>query len=512
MSERYMTADELYIRTMEHVAPLPCQEAYARNLAELFSYHMKKNYLMDNGFSAEYLPYQSAIVVAPSGQGKSFLMREMAKICKTNVILIDGSSLCHEGWKGVSLSQRLLAAKNAAKDDSTFERSIIVIDEADKLRHWGTQYDQSAAQENLLQLFGGDPIVAEGSNNREAVSLDSSRWTIILAGAFSGLDDIIRSRLNCKSSMGFSVANNEKEITTAEVMQKVIPQDLVKYGMMTELIGRIGSIICIKPMELEDYRQLLTANSGSICKRYINYFASLYGVDFAMTEDSVQTIANSCMNSTTGARAIHPLINDLMREAMSSVDRDSNINKVILDALDGKCCVRYERGSRKYSALDPDAVEVLDYAASELSSNFTEPYMLKASSVSAMTNKIISIYDETDGDQNCRGELYTFLNCCIYYLKHNTNPEDFCFDSLFKLAKTVQKSSFNEDSTFDIMMKDGIKVDTKRGLLAGYYESFVSRFTLHTSTKLVTAMNKISRRLLEEYNSSDVRFEISRSN
>jgi len=178
--------------------------------------------------------------------------------------------------------------------------------------------------------------------------------------------------------MGFSVAKNAKEMTPAEVMQEVIPQDLVKYGMMTELIGRIGSIISIKPMELEDYRQLLTADSGSICKRYINYFTSLYGVDFCMTEESVQTIANNCMNSSTGARAINPLINDLMREAMSSVDRDCNINKVILDATNGKCCVRYERGSRKYSALDPDAVEVLDYAASELSSNFTEPYILKA--------------------------------------------------------------------------------------------------------------------------------------
>ncbi len=510
MGRNYMTADELYQRTMEHIAPLPCQESYARNLAELFSYHMKKNYLMDNGYSATHLPYQSAIVVAPSGQGKSFLLREMAKICKTNVVWVDGSSLCHEGWKGVSLSQRLLAAKNSAKDDAMFERSIIVIDEADKLRHWGTQYDQSAAQENLLQLFGGDPIVAEGSNNREAVSFDSSRWTILLVGAFSGLDEIIRSRLNCKAAMGFSTKHNEKEMTTAEVMKQATPQDLVKYGMMTELIGRIGSIISISPMELEDYRQLLIADNGSISRRYSNYFSSLYGVDFAMTEESVKTIASNCMNSTTGARAINPLINDLMREAMSAIDRDAKISRVLLDAVNGECFVRYEKGVRQYSVLDPDATEVLDYVSSELSVDFSTPYMLKASSVTAMTNKLCRIYDGTDGDQNSHGELYSFLNCCIYYLKHNTNPEDFCFESLIKLAKTVHKSSFNEDSTFDIMMKDGMKVDERKGILAGYYAAFISRFTLNTSSKLLAALNKISQKMLEEYNSTKVFFEINR--
>lgn len=399
---------------------------------------MKKNYLMDNGFLQEFLPYQSGIVVAPSGQGKSFLLREMAKICKTNVVLIDGSTLCHEGWKGVSLSQRLLAARNSAKDNDKFDRSIIVIDEADKLRLWGTEHDQAGAQENLLQLFGGDPIVAEGSN-REAESIDSSRWTILLAGACAGLDDIIRSRLNCKPSVGFSTAKESKELTTAEVMKQVTPQDLVEYGIMNELMGRIGSIICIDPMGLEDYRRLLTANSGSISHRYSNYFSSLYGVDFVMTEEAVQAIANKCMKSTTGARSINPLINDLMREAMSMVDRDYSINKVILDATNGDCCVRYESGSREYSALDPHMTDVMGYVSPELSADVSVPYMLKATSVSAMTNKICRIYGETDGDQSAFSELYAFLNCSIYYLKHNTNPEDFCFDSLFKLAKTVKK-------------------------------------------------------------------------
>ena len=131
-----------------------------------------------------------------------------------------------------------------------------------------------------------------------------------------------------------------------QLMKMAKLDDLVDYGMMRELMGRVGSLLYIDPMQYEDYRQLLTAENGHIYK-YNTFLNSFHGVGMTITEDAVKTIADECIDSPTGARAILPLINDLMREAMTMVDRDERINKVVLDSKDGQCMITYEYGLRE---------------------------------------------------------------------------------------------------------------------------------------------------------------------
>lgn len=105
MEQRLTTADAIFERTMRTVAPLPCQKAYLKQLASIMSFHIHRNHLMDEGYLVDDLPPMSAIVIAPTGQGKTFLLRKMAEAIDLNLITVDCSTLAAEGWKGVGLSQ-----------------------------------------------------------------------------------------------------------------------------------------------------------------------------------------------------------------------------------------------------------------------------------------------------------------------------------------------------------------------------------------------------------------------
>ena len=141
MDTNNITSRQILERTLASIAPLPSQMEYAKELATIISMHLHKNQLMDQGFSADALPSPSAIVVAATGQGKTFLIRKMTECLGINLITIDCSSLAAEGWKGSSISQRLVAAMEEAKSEKAFYRSILFFDEVDKLHFWGTKYD-----------------------------------------------------------------------------------------------------------------------------------------------------------------------------------------------------------------------------------------------------------------------------------------------------------------------------------------------------------------------------------
>lgn len=493
----YMTADEIYDAAMELVAPLPCQEQYIRGLSAIFSYHVKKNMLMDAGFDAQELPQQSAVIVAPSGQGKTHILQAVSKICKTNIITIDGSMLCREGWKGINISQAILAAKKSVKNDEEFARSIVLVDECDKLRQWNTVHDESNAQVNLLQLYDGRSLVAEGEG-REPVTIDLNRFTVILAGAFSGLEDIIRQRVMPQAEIGFSRAD-KVEYTTAQLMKMAKLDDLVDYGMMRELMGRVGSLLYIDPMQYEDYRQLLTAENGHIYK-YNTFLNSFHGVGMTITEDAVKTIADECIDSPTGARAILPLINDLMREAMTMVDRDERINKVVLDSKDGQCMITYEYGLRE----EPIVVN------KSVPKEPMEPYVLEGS-VHEVVSKLCEIYMEAQGNVTVLPELRTFLQTSLLFLSTEVNDEDLNFRSLVKLAHITKDDMSDYKTTYEIMLERAIRQGTATPLLEECLESYRNKQTPNTMRKLTVALDCIISYIYENYHSNDVKFKFTDS-
>lgn len=493
-----MTADEIFEKAMKEVAPLPCQESYIRELASIFSFHIKKNALMDSGFSAENLPVQGGLVVSPTGSGKTFLFRAVAKVVGINTIIIDCSSLSRDGWKGTSLSQQLIAAKNSAEDRNAFEKSILFFDEVDKMKLYNNGHDEGNPMDNLLQLYNGGKVVAEGAN-KEIEYIDVSRFTIILGGAFSGLEDIILNRLTPKKSIGFATGSDVNSFDMKKIMHHAIPDDLEKYGLKKELLARIGSIISIDPMEEKDYECLLSSKDGSIKSRYNNFFLFGCGVKFDVSKSAISHIAHSCSKSKMGARAVNPIINDIMRQAIVMVDRDKSINSIILDAGDDGCFLTYEHGPRYSNAIGDSNVPCT-------------PYYLTAKSLSSMVTKICELYRKSGCDLDYADEFKYFVNTSLMYLHYHSNPSDFCYESLQKLARTTGKTSRANKSTFDVVITQVIDNDANSSKIKPYYEKFEDLWNQDTIHRLNKALTVIIQKIRSDHRSCDIKFRLESNN
>lgn len=496
--KKYTTADEIFERTMRKIAPLPCQENYARQLASILSFHVHKNILMDDGISVDDLPSMSALVVAPTGQGKTYLIRKMAEILDLNCIVVDCSTLAAEGWKGVSLGQRLLAAKkDSGLKEEVFAKSLLFLDEVDKIKLWGTRHDQSNPMTNILQLYNAGTVAAE--DGRESVNIDIKRFTVLLGGAFDGLDEIVANRLRPRVRIGFSEDNTRQEKQSeAELLQQVTIEDLTKFGMMPELLGRVGTILSIKPMELEDYKQLLSAESGSIQKKYNTYLRNLYGVTFEISDAGTESIAKKCLDSGTGARAVTPLVNNLMRDTLAEVERNRDIRKVILDAGEDGCSIRYEYGDRAYSfhkfKQDPEAPDKKAYPV----------IWIKARTPDRLAGRLCRFYanacNEDPIDMAILPEFRAFLTCALTYLSQHCRKEDFSFDSLEKLARIVPRDHY-EKSTFEIMMEGKMADDP-------VYKEYLRVYDSKLAGEMVECLNAIIWYICEKRGEVVIRFEL----
>ena len=482
-----ISSKEILEKTLQYVAPLPSQLEYARNLATIFSMHLHKNQLIDRGIQADALPAPSALVVASTGQGKTYLIRKMAECLGVNLITMDCSSLAAEGWKGISMTQRLAAAMSDAKDEKSFQQSILFFDEVDKLRFWGTKNDQGNAMNNILQLYNGGAVSIE--QDKKVINVDIRRFTILLGGAFAGIEDIIRARVCPKARIGFSNQVEKAEMSKAEIMKSVNTEDLEKYGMMPELLGRIGTILTIPPLSLLDYRQLLSAEAGSLQCKYNNYL-SLYGVSFAITEPGVKVIADKCMTANTGARAVNPLVDELMRRAIENVENDETINRVLLDADGNDCCIRYEHGSKKKEPADEQ----------KGSGKELPWHTIKANNTPALVRKLCRYYRNVAGDQAVLKQLEAFLNCAVPYLHKRCDKSEFTLQSLLILAGQTRKNG--EQSSFELKLRRTYCIQRTT------YNEYVEAYNNWFSQNVTSALEEIRRYIWAYHGERQVRFEV----
>ena len=487
MDTNNITSRQILERTLASIAPLPSQMEYAKELATIISMHLHKNQLMDQGFSADALPSPSAIVVAATGQGKTFLIRKMTECLGINLITIDCSSLAAEGWKGSSISQRLVAAMEEAKSEKAFYQSILFFDEVDKLHFWGTKYDQGNAMSNILQLYNSGSVSVEV--DKKVINIDSRRFTIILGGAFTGLENIIRERVYPKARIGFSQQSDRPPTRGFELLQKATIQDLANYGLMPELLGRIGTILSIPPLDVEDYRQLLTAPIGSLQHRYANYL-SLYGVALSFTEAGTQAVAQMCIQSHIGARAVNPFVDSLMRKAIVAVEEDKSIVHVIVDANGGSCYTRYEHSSE----------DRLQTSASAKQSVASPWYTVKAKNTPALVQKLCRYYRNANGTPEILQQLEPFLSCSITYLHKCCEKKDMTLDALFALSKQTKRG--HNLSPFDEIIQRSLCIP------GSMYRVYLEAYTDSIHQNLQSALETIQSYIHSNHGKRQVCFSV----
>ena len=279
------------------------------------------------------------LMIGPTGSGKTYLVKTLAKLLDVPLAITDATSLTEAGYIGddiESVVSKLLAA--ADNDVERAEQGIIFIDEIDKIakKHTSNQRDVSgeSVQQGMLKLLEGSEVeVPVGANSKNAMvpltTVNTKNILFICAGAFPDLEDIIKERLTKKTSMGFNAELKDKYEHDEDILSKVTVEDLRKFGMIPEFLGRMPIIFTLKGLDKDMLVKILKEPRNAILKQYQKLLA-LDEVSLVFDDGALETIAEKAMEKDTGARALRAIIEEFMLDIMYEIPKDDNIGEVTI--------------------------------------------------------------------------------------------------------------------------------------------------------------------------------------
>lgn len=279
------------------------------------------------------------LMIGPTGSGKTFLVKMLAKILQVPLAITDATSLTEAGYIGddvESVLSKLLAA--ADNDVERAEQGIIFIDEIDKIakKQSTTNRDVSgeAVQQGLLKLLEGSEVeVPVGATNKNAMvpmtTINTKNILFICGGAFPKLGKIIKNRLTKQMSIGFRGELKDKYDNDPDLYAKVTSEDLREYGMIPEFLGRLPVVYALRELDKEALIKVLVEPKNAIVKQYQKLLA-LDEVNLQFDPEALEAIAEKAIEKKTGARALRAIIEEFMLDIMYEIPKDDNIGTVTI--------------------------------------------------------------------------------------------------------------------------------------------------------------------------------------